>query len=356
MPIPGSQEIESIDFAYFLYSFRWWFRGFFSILILFTFKSAFLSFRWVSLLSLLVLLGVHYVIQFKMSADTMFYQPKILTLKTVGENKVDLDRLVIGIHYKDIAKAYPIQLLGYHHQVMDSIDDKEFMITYCTVCRTGRVFEPIVDGKKETFRLVGMDHYNAMFEDQRTGSWWRQVNGEAVTGKMKGHILPEYPYMQTTLRKWLEWYPTSLIMQPDITFQVEYDSLSLYESGKRKGKLTKRDLQSWKDKSWILGLQVTGIAKAYDWNVLQKDRIIHDKIGEKAIFIVLANDVNSFAAFERNSSDEIFTVRNDTIFQDSFKYNFIGHALDSTTANLKKIQAYQEYWHSWKTFHPSTLH
>ena len=43
------------------------------------------------------------------------------------------------------------------------------MVTYCTVCRTGRVFSPIVEGQPETFRLVGMDHFNAMFEDEGTG-------------------------------------------------------------------------------------------------------------------------------------------------------------------------------------------
>jgi hypothetical protein len=66
------------------------------------------------------------------------------------------------------------------------------MITYCTVCRTGRVFEPVVNGKFEKFRLVGMDHFNAMFEDVTTKSWWRQVTGEAITGKLKGQQLPKY--------------------------------------------------------------------------------------------------------------------------------------------------------------------
>ena len=99
------------------------------------------------------------------------------------------------------AKAYPIQFLGYHHQVQDTVGGKPMMVTYCTVCRTGRVFEPVVNGKHEKFRLVGMDHFNAMFEDVTTKSWWRQVSGEAITGKLKGQQLPEVHSTQTSLAR-----------------------------------------------------------------------------------------------------------------------------------------------------------
>ncbi|WP_199879948.1 DUF3179 domain-containing (seleno)protein [Arundinibacter roseus] len=75
------------------------------------------------------------------------------------------------------AHEYPIQNIEYHHQIQDTPGGKLIIVTYCTVCHTGRVFEPIVNGQLETFLLVGMDHFNTMFEDKTTGSWWRQVNG-----------------------------------------------------------------------------------------------------------------------------------------------------------------------------------
>ncbi|MFX5562960.1 DUF3179 domain-containing (seleno)protein, partial [Acinetobacter baumannii] len=64
--------------------------------------------------------------------------------------------------------AYPIQFIGYHHQVVDTVGGEPIIATYCTVCRTGRIFSSTVDGVPEKFRLVGMDHFNAMFEDART--------------------------------------------------------------------------------------------------------------------------------------------------------------------------------------------
>jgi len=106
------------------------------------------------------------------------------------------------------------------------------MITYCTVCRTGRVYQPLVNGKYEKFRLVGMDHFNAMFEDASTGSWWRQVTGEAVTGRLKGQHLPQLFSTQTSLAEWLQLHPNSLIMQADSGFIKSYDTTGNFKQEK----------------------------------------------------------------------------------------------------------------------------
>jgi len=80
--------------------------------------------------------------------------------------------------------------IGYHHQVRDTIAGAPVLVSYYTVCRTGRVFCPAVKGDPEVFRLVGMDHFNAMFEDATTHSWWRQANGQAIIGPRKGMVMP----------------------------------------------------------------------------------------------------------------------------------------------------------------------
>ena len=232
MPMPGSQRIRSIDFAYFLYTYRWVFRFTFGLLILLGIVQAYRSKRWLTILALLVVVGICYAFNFQMAADSMFYQPSNLQMLGEKQNKIPKDRLVLGVNINGEAKAYPISLIGYHHQVRDTLGGKPIMVTYCTVCRTGRVFEPLVNGKPEYFRLVGMDHFNAMFEDETTKSWWRQANGEAITGELKGTHLPELEAQQTSLATWLKLYPNSKIMQPDSKFKENYDSTAKYESGK----------------------------------------------------------------------------------------------------------------------------
>ncbi len=354
MPMPGSQRMNSIEAAYFLHTWRWAFRTVFGIMALLGAAQVLKKIPFWGLGGLVLAAGVAYAANFEMAADTMFYQPSVLSLKNAAENKVGKERIVIGVEVNGQARAYPIQYIGYHHQVRDTLGGKLIIVTYCTVCRTGRVFEPMVNGKLETFRLVGMDHFNAMFEDKTTGSWWRQANGEAIAGKLKGKTLPELDITQITLDKWLALHPNSLVMQPDTKFQEEYDSLSNYESGKRKGKLTKRDSTSWQEKSWVVGVEVSGSAKAYDWNQLQKKRIINDLVGNVPISVVLASDNKSFVALRRATPRQKLTVKNDSIYAEGGVYTLLGKSQNLSVPDLVKVNAYQEYWHSWQTFHPDT--
>ncbi|MDZ4679496.1 MAG: DUF3179 domain-containing (seleno)protein [Saprospiraceae bacterium] len=354
LPVPGSQEMNSIDLAYFLHTWRWVFRLAFVAMIATGFRKAFQGSKILPSLCVLISLGVVYLTNFNISADTMFLQSGNLQMRPAVENKVDKSRLVIGVEYQGQAKAYPIQYLGYHHQVLDTISGKPLMVTYCNVCRTGRVFEPVIHGKQESFRLVGMDHFNAMFEDKTTKSWWRQATGEAVAGKLKGQVLPEFSSSQMTLSQWLSIYPNSLIMQADQYFQVEYDHLSDYEAGRHEGKLTRRDSLSWQDKSWVVGVSIGKESKAYDWNALEKARIIYDVLDNRPFAVILADDNNSFAVLELPDQNQKLQLKQDTLMLGQNRYNLLGGSLDPAIPGLKKLNAYQEYWHSWLTFHPST--
>lgn len=353
MPMPGSQRMNSIDTAYFLYKWRWIFRSLFGLMIVAgIFKSNWKR-KWIPAIPLLLIVVIAYMANFKMAADAMFKQPGQVQYVTADRNKVDSSRLVIGVVINGEAKAYPIQFLGYHHQVQDVVGGKVVLVTYCTVCRTGRVFEPIVNGKKETFRLVGMDHFNAMLEDATTKSWWRQATGEAITGKLKGKKLPEVFSTQTTLTQWLLFNPGSKVMQADSAFTNSYTKSTKYEDGTSRDDLTGTDSLSWKDKSWVVGIKAGNETKAYDWNVLKTKRLIADNIGEIPILLVLANDNKSFFAFERPDYKNAFFIQGDTLLYTKRLFTINGKGID-TAYSLKPLPAYQEFWHSWKTFNPNT--
>ncbi len=356
MPFPGSQRMNSVDFAYFLHTYRWAIRIFFGLLMAAGFMKSFqVKRKWVPILSTLIMLGVVYYFNFKMTADSIFKEPENLTFQSKAGNILNDSSIVIGVEHNGEVKAYPVRFIVYHHQVQDTVGGKPMLITYCSVCRTGRVFEPLVKGKPEKFRLVGMDHFNAMFEDATTKSWWRQVNAEAITGSLKGETLPEVESMQLTLGKLFELHPHALVMELDKAFEDNYDSLAKFERGKSKGDLTRTDSLSWQEKSWVVGIEVGGISKAYDWIELKEKRIINDQLGGKSIVLALAKDEQSFAAFERPADTLNFTIRNDTLFANDKLYNFSGTDLLTSTQKLKRIKAYQEFWHSWRTFHPNTL-
>ena len=308
--------------------------------------------RRVALLPALLLVGgLTYMANFRMAADHMFLQPKALRMASVEGNEVALDRLVVGIDINGDARAYPIQFIGYHHQVRDTVGGEEVLISYCTVCRTARVFSPKVDGASETFRLVGMDHYNAMLEDKRTGSWWRQANGEAIVGKLKGRTLTEIPSVQVSLAEWLREHSDSRVMQADSASLARYSQGYGYESGTSRSALTGTDTGSWNEKSWVVGVTVDSSRKAFDWKRLRRERVVNDFVGPAPVVVVLRDDDKSFYAFVRPDSATRFTLRGDSLVAGPMAFSLQGRG---ATSSLMRAKASQEFWHSWRTFQPAS--
>lgn len=366
MPFPGSQQSNTIAVSYWLDQNIWWLR------LLLLAAIAYPAFRIIrqrvvwrkALLGLgLLLYGVvFYFFNFRFLAEKMFYQPRIKSFSSSKANKVKEDKLVLGVEINGEAKAYPLQLIGYHHQVRDTVGGQPVMVTYCTVCRTGRVFSPVVNGKNETFRLVGMDHFNAMFEDATTKSWWRQVSGEAIAGPLKGKTLQELPSQQMTLSAWLRLHPASTVLQPDTSFNKEYKDLADFDKGTIKSSLEKRDSLSWQPKSWVIGVVHGKGAKAYDWNELLSKQMIQDSLPGLPLLIALENDSASFHVWNRNVNGTILQFQkqgNTPLLKDintGSYWDMGGFCVSGRMMGnrLRPVQASQEFWHSWKTFHPNT--
>ncbi len=366
MPFPGSQHSNTIGLAYFIDRYRLIFRLIGLLLVIVPLYSYLIKGRtWSKLLLSVVVIFygiVFYFFNFRFEADKMFYQPRTKNFAGPANNKIPNDRLVIGVVLNGEARAYPIQVIGYHHQVRDTIGNTPVMITYCTVCRTGRVFSPFVNGQAEDFRLVGMDHFNAMFEDARTKSWWQQATGVSIAGPLKNTQLTELPSSQSSLAEWVAEYPDTKILQPDTFFTKRYDDLTDYDRGTIKGHLERRDSASWKDKSWVVGVRSGGNTKAYDWNELIVHPMIHDSIAGRPILLLLNTDSATFHVWDRNVNGQVLQfvrVPDQRMIKDSNTgslWNYEGKCVTGVLLGqqLKAVQSYQEFWHSWSNFHPAT--
>jgi hypothetical protein len=357
MPLPGSQRIRSVEVAYALYSLRWALRGIALLLITLGIRS--LPARRDGRLALAALAlitgGVTTVTNFVIPADRIFRQPDGVTMTGAAASDVALDRLVVGVVVNGEARAYPLQFIGYHHFLTDTIAGRPVLVTYCTVCRTGRVFDPVLDGAVERFRLVGMDEFNAMLEDRTTGSWWRQANGEALVGPRRGTVLPEIPSVQVTLGRWIALHPATRVMRGDPQFADEYDRDYAFERGTSRRTLTGTDPRSWERKSWVVGVSLDGTDRAYDWNALLRSGVINDTIAGRPIVVVVATDSASFFAFERPDATTIFLRDRDSLRTGG---PTVGRAVGfdgrGPRDTLRAVTASQEFWHSWQSFHAQT--
>ncbi|HYG49685.1 MAG TPA: DUF3179 domain-containing (seleno)protein [Flavobacteriales bacterium] len=373
-PAPGSQQSVAVEWSYFFHNYIWFFRIGGLLLMLPFFMYVYPKKRWWSkilfFLPFLLYGFVYYEGNYDMFAEEMFSNMDNKQMKDTKSNAVLHTKLVLGVEINGETRAYPVEIIGYHHQVYDTVGGWPVIITYCTVCRSGRVYKnPLYNGKPEKFRLVGMDMFNAMFEDESTGSWWQQATGECIIGPRKGQRLTEVFSQQMSLAQWLSEHPNTLVLQPDKNFQADYDDLKGFDEGTIKSSLEGRNFASWQFKSWIVGVLADGKSYAVDWNNLQKKKFIkHDD------FIVVAlDDGVNFKAFSTlifglDLGRNIITppVKTDlswdqktnqfTDEKSGARFNLIGTCLDSLCqSNLRQLPAYQEFYHSWTTFHPGTI-
>jgi hypothetical protein len=201
-----------------------------------------------------------------------------------------------------------------------------------------------------------MDHYNAMFEDSSTKSWWRQVTGEAIVGPLKGNFLEELPSQQMSLKAWLDLYPSSTVLQPDSLYDKEYEDLEGFDKGTIESHLEYRDTLSWKDKSWVVGIAIGPQSRAYDWNLLVTERALNDTLDKIPLLIHLEPDSVSFHVWKTDTLRFFVDKNMLKDYQTSSSWNSGGECFEGPLAGnkLERLQAYQEFWHSWKTFHPRT--
>lgn len=365
MPFPGSQVTDTVDMAYWLNRHIIWIR----ILILLLGIIALgrilqkgKAWEKVSLsLALFGYLPLFTVLNFRIAADRKFLKPTTKSF-IAATASVDKSKLVIGVAINGEAKAYPIQFIGYHHQVMDTIGGEPVIVTYCTVCRTGRVYSSRLNGRNEVFRLVGMDHFNAVFEDHTTKSWWQQASGQAIAGPLKGSMLKEIPSSQLTIESWIRKYPNSVVMEPDPLYDERYFGLEDYDRGTMQSRLVKRDYRSWQPKSWVVGVKSELSSMAYDWNELVKKRVIQDSLEDSPILVTMETDTTSFHVYDRRVNASVLNFNtcvgeNYLIDQNSGSvWNMDGRCIDGPLKGqqLARLQAYNEFWHAWERFEPGT--
>jgi hypothetical protein len=103
----------------------------------------------------------------------------------------------------------------------------------------------------------------------------------------------------------------------------------------------------------VVGIVQNGKAKAYDWNRLKKEGVIQDTVGGVPVLVVMGKDKVSYFAFKRPDDLAGFTLVGDSLHAGTTAWDLKGATIGSGPA-LQPITAYQEFWHSWRTFHPGT--
>lgn len=159
MPFPGSQNLEAVKLCYYLEKIILPLRIAGGLVLIAYFVKYFIknSLRGKTIKGSVLGLGLisFYITDIEYKASAMFEEPLDVKFANAIDNKVPETNIVLGVVSNGVAKAYPLVYLGYHHKIQDKVGALPVLVTYCTMCRSGRVYSPVINGVRENFRLVG---------------------------------------------------------------------------------------------------------------------------------------------------------------------------------------------------------
>jgi hypothetical protein len=316
------------------------------------------------LAGLFVLAGAGAVLTHVNIFEKMFHPYDSPAFASADQVKVDADDKVLAVKIGQQARAYPIRTMGYHHIVNDTVGGVPIAVTYCTLCHTGLVWSPVIDGKTLHFRLAGINNGNALLRDEETSSIWQQSTGEAIFGPLKGRQLDVVPSDELTFALWRKEQPQGQVLKPDVPYEAQYDP----KDWERHVAATRTVVDTTRSgigpHQLMVGVTVNGQSKAYPIEEILAAKIIQDRVEDSPVVIVAGPDGASIRAFEAGfeadgarltfAGGEGETVMRDA--QTGSVWNFQGCAVEGklTGRCLKEIDAHKDYWFDWMNHHPGS--
>lgn len=213
------------------------------------------------------------------------------------------------------------------------------------------------------FYLAGINNQNFLMRDRETGSWWQQITGKAIYGPLQGAALELVPNDELTFGQWKQETSGGQVLAPVAKDAKEYDSKWEPEVAKLPVVISFPGTEL-KSRDVIVGLEISGAARAYPWGTVVKQSPIIDHVHGTAVLLVVGPDGKSFRTFVSRVDDKEaeFFLKGDAkdwALLDSAtasEWNFQGCSTSGAAQGkcLARIPALKDYWFDWRNYHPET--
>jgi hypothetical protein len=286
---------------------------------------------------------------------------------------------VIAFSEGDDHRAYPLEVLIWHEIANDTVGGVPVVVTFCPLCNTAIALDRRVDGRVLDFGTTGnLRKSDLVMWDRQTESWWQQIAGEAIVGALTGKSLNLLPASIISWGDFKRAFPSGRVLSKDTGFDrpygknpyVGYDNVGqrpfLY-SGPIDGRLAAMER--------VVSVSFNGEDVAYPFGVLQKRRVISDKVGGRSVVVLFkpgtnsaldgasisnSRDVGEAAVFDPEANDQMLTFRAtaDGFIDDQTgsQWNILGQAVSGPLAGsqLQPIVSGNHFWFAWAAFKPHT--
>jgi len=142
-------------------------------------------------------------------------KPKFVSIDEANK-EIEDDGLGIAVSFGGVERFYPNQITVWHEIVNDTVGGQPVLVSYCPLCGTGIVFEPLVNSQATTFGTSGkLWNSNLIMYDRLTDSYWSQILGESILGEQTGTKLKLLPHQNILYKDWKAGHPNGEVLSTD---------------------------------------------------------------------------------------------------------------------------------------------
>jgi len=138
---------------------------------------------------------------------------KLPVATRIGDKRLDLRELIVGITVNGRAKAYRMSDVKQQTPIIDTVGGLPIVIVAAADGNSVRAFSRVVDGKPvDLFAKPGSND----LVDSATGSEW-DFSGRAIRGPLAGHQLTQIPMLRDYWFDWRAYHPDTTIFRAGLT-------------------------------------------------------------------------------------------------------------------------------------------
>jgi len=271
---------------------------------------------------------------------------------------------VLGILLDGQAHAWPMGILTPHHIINESIHSRPVTAAYCPACRSGYIFDPVVEGQRLTFEPVSVHRRNMIMRDRETGTIWQHETGKALMGKYRGKTLEILGGELSNWRAWRTEHPETTICALPKGYRHPSPLGPVFERLLDHGPehmvgpgLFGMD-QRLEQHAFIAGIVIDEIATAYPMNILHSRLIIHDQVVKHPIVIFYDAPSDRVRCFSMDALPQGTNLEiHDNRLHDpgtGQAWDLSGKAVVGTKTALVPVRVQRQWWLAWSEYHPGS--
>jgi cytochrome c biogenesis protein CcdA/thiol-disulfide isomerase/thioredoxin len=276
------------------------------------------------------------------------------------------------------ARFYPLRIMTFHEVVNDNFAGRPVVVTFCPLCNTAVVFDPVVNGETLRLGVSGLlRNSDLVMWDSSTETLWQQITGEGIVGELAGTQLQ---LLGSSLVRWGDFqseFPAGTVLSRQTGFSRSYGQNPYrgYSSSDRPflfdGDLDER----FPALERVVGVTVDGRDKAYPFSFISQVGAVNDVVGDTPIVvfwgapdtadaldtadITQGKSVGTGVAYHRTVNGTVLTFLANgadsfTDRETNTTWNLLGRATSGPLegTQLDTVVHRNDFWFAWAAFNP----